>query len=108
MIETLSEEIAPKLAEELGLKLSEYEHIVEILGRRPSVTELYMYSLMWSEHCSYKHSRKALGMFPTDGEYVLQGPGENAGVISVGDGWAGGRPSGERGPSSVGRHRAPG
>jgi len=88
MIETLSAEIAPKLAEELGLKLDEYEKIVVILGREPSVTELYMYSLMWSEHCSYKHSRKALGMFPTDGEYVLQGPGENAGVISVGDGWA--------------------
>jgi phosphoribosylformylglycinamidine synthase len=54
----------------------------------PSVTELYMFSLMWSEHCSYKHSRKALRMFPTEGPAVLQGPGENAGVISVGDGWA--------------------
>ncbi|MHB9002943.1 MAG: phosphoribosylformylglycinamidine synthase subunit PurL [Coriobacteriia bacterium] len=88
MIETLSPELAPTLAQELGLKLDEYEHIVEILGRVPSVTELYMYSLMWSEHCSYKHSRKALRMFPTTGPHVLQGPGENAGVISVGDGWA--------------------
>ncbi|MDH4140753.1 MAG: phosphoribosylformylglycinamidine synthase subunit PurL, partial [Coriobacteriia bacterium] len=87
-VESLSPEVAPKLAEELGLKLDEYEKIAEILGRIPSVTELYIYSLMWSEHCSYKHSRKALSMFPTDGEYVLQGPGENAGVISVGDGWA--------------------
>ena len=86
--ETLSPELAPKLAVELGLKLDEYEKVVEILGRVPSVTELYMYSLMWSEHCSYKHSRKALRMFPTTGDHVLQGPGENAGVISVGDGWA--------------------
>lgn len=84
----LSAEIAPKLAEELGLTLGEYEHIAEILGRTPTVTELYMYSLMWSEHCSYKHSRKALRMFPNEGPHVLQGPGENAGVIGVGDGWA--------------------
>jgi len=84
----LKPELAPQLAEDLGLKLDEYEHIVEILGRVPTVCELYMYSLMWSEHCSYKHSRKALRMFPTEGEHVLQGPGENAGVISVGDGWA--------------------
>jgi phosphoribosylformylglycinamidine synthase II len=88
MLDDLSPELAPKLAVELGLKLDEYEKIVGILGRTPSVTELYMYSLMWSEHCSYKHSRKALRMFPTEGPYVLQGPGENAGVISVGDGWA--------------------
>ena len=80
--------LAPQLAEELGLKLDEYEKIVEVLDRVPTVTELYMYSLMWSEHCSYKHSRKALRMFPTEGEHVLQGPGENAGVIGVGDGWA--------------------
>ena len=88
MPESLSLVLAPKLAVELGLKLDEYEKVVEILGRVPSLTELYMYSLMWSEHCSYKHSRKALRMFPTSGERVLQGPGENAGVISVGDGWA--------------------
>ncbi|MHB1323772.1 MAG: phosphoribosylformylglycinamidine synthase subunit PurL [Coriobacteriia bacterium] len=87
-LETLSPELAPTLAVELGLKLDEYEKIVEILGRVPSLTELYMYSLMWSEHCSYKHSRKALRMFPTQGDHVLQGPGENAGVIDVGDGWA--------------------
>jgi len=88
MREDLSSEIAPQLAEELGLKPAEYTGIVEILGRTPTVTELYMYSLMWSEHCSYKHSRKALKMFPTEGPAVLQGPGENAGVISVGEGWA--------------------
>jgi phosphoribosylformylglycinamidine synthase len=84
----LDSELAPKLAEELGLKLDEYDKIVDILGRVPSITELYMYSLMWSEHCSYKHSRKALRMFPTEGPHVLQGPGENAGVIGVGNGWA--------------------
>ncbi|MHB8051375.1 MAG: phosphoribosylformylglycinamidine synthase subunit PurL [Coriobacteriia bacterium] len=87
-ISDLSPELAPQLAIELGLKTDEYEKVVEILGRTPTVTELYMYSLMWSEHCSYKHSKKALGMFPTTGEHVLQGPGENAGVIGVGDGWA--------------------
>ncbi len=84
----LSEELAPQLAVELGLRPDEYARVVEVLGRTPTVTELYMYSLMWSEHCSYKHSRKALRMFPNDGPHVLQGPGENAGVISVGDGYA--------------------
>ncbi|MDZ4168784.1 MAG: phosphoribosylformylglycinamidine synthase subunit PurL [Coriobacteriia bacterium] len=88
VVADLSPELAPKLAVELGLKPSEYDHVVEILGRTPTITELYMYSLMWSEHCSYKHSRKALRMFPTEGPHVLQGPGENAGVIGVGDGWA--------------------
>jgi phosphoribosylformylglycinamidine synthase II len=88
MRDDLTAELAPTLAVELGLKPAEFEKIVEILGRTPTLTELYMYSLMWSEHCSYKHSKKALRMFPTTGEYVLQGPGENAGVISVGDGWA--------------------
>lgn len=88
MRDDLSAELAPQLAVELGLKPAEYDGVVAILGRTPTVTELYMYSLMWSEHCSYKHSKKALRMFPTTGPYVLQGPGENAGVISVGDGWA--------------------
>ena len=88
MRQDLSPELAPQLAAELGLKHSEYEHVTELLGRTPTITELYMYSLMWSEHCSYKHSRKALRMFPTEGPHVLQGPGENAGVIGVGDGWA--------------------
>jgi phosphoribosylformylglycinamidine synthase subunit PurL len=88
MPESLAPDVAPQLAEKLGLTLGEYEKVAEILGRIPSSTELYMYSLMWSEHCSYKHSKTALRMFPTDGEFVLQGPGENAGVIGVGDGWA--------------------
>ena len=86
--ETLSPELAPQLAEQLGLNLDEYEKIVGVQGRVPTLTELYIYSLMWSEHCSYKHSKKALRLFPTTGKYVLQGPGENAGVIGIGDGWA--------------------
>lgn len=87
-VDDLSKELAPNLAVELGLRPEEYLKIEERLGRTPSVCELYIYSLMWSEHCSYKHSRKHLRMFPTTGEHVLQGPGENAGVISVGEGWA--------------------
>ncbi|MCL2025042.1 MAG: phosphoribosylformylglycinamidine synthase subunit PurL [Coriobacteriia bacterium] len=87
-IHDLTDELAPELAVELGLKPDEYERIVGILGRTPTKAELYMYSLMWSEHCSYKSSRKYLRLFPTSGPRVLQGPGENAGVISAGDGWA--------------------
>jgi len=84
----LADETAAQLALDLGLTDDEYAKIVEILGRTPTKTELYMYSLMWSEHCSYKNSRKYLKLFPTEGDHVLQGPGENAGVISAGDGWA--------------------
>ncbi|MCL2757466.1 MAG: phosphoribosylformylglycinamidine synthase subunit PurL [Coriobacteriia bacterium] len=87
-IEILDPEIAPKAAVELGLTLEEYQGVVATQGRVPSLTELYMYSLMWSEHCAYKHSKKQLKYFPTEGAHVLQGPGENAGVISVGEGWA--------------------
>ena len=87
-ISDISAADAPKLAAELGLRPEEYTKIAEILGRIPTVSELYMYSLMWSEHCSYKHSKAHLRKFPTEGKYVLQGPGENAGVISVGEGWA--------------------
>ncbi len=73
----------------LGLTEDEYEHIKQIQDREPTYVELYMYSLMWSEHCSYKHSRPhACGASPPSGPRVLQGPGENAGVIDVGDGWA--------------------
>ncbi len=73
---------------ELGLTDSEYELIVAKLGRQPNDVELAMFSLLWSEHCAYKHSRKLLGRLPTEGERVLMGPGENAGAVSVGDGWA--------------------
>jgi len=87
-IETLDATLALELAVALGLTPSEYEKLVAIQGRLPSLTELYMYSLMWSEHCSYKHSKKQLRKFSSEGKHVLQGPGENAGVISVGGGWA--------------------
>ena len=72
----------------LGLTEDEYEHIKQIQDREPTYVELAIYSLMWSEHCSYKHSRPILGRFPTSGPRILQGPGENAGIIDVGDGWA--------------------
>ena len=85
---TLDPNLAPQVALELGLSAEEYQNVLKTQGRTPSLTELYMYSLMWSEHCSYKHSRAQLGKFSSKGEHVLQGPGENAGVISVGDGWA--------------------
>lgn len=87
-VETLEPQLALALAEELGLTQEEYEHAVLVQGRIPSLTELYIYSLMWSEHCSYKHSKKQLRKFSSAGKHVLQGPGENAGVIRVGDGWA--------------------
>ncbi len=73
---------------QLGLTDYEYELIVERLGREPNEVELAMLSLMWSEHCAYKHSRKLLRRLPTDGPHVLLGPGENAGVVDVGGGLA--------------------
>ncbi len=73
---------------ELGLTDFEYELIVQRLGRAPNDVELAMLSLMWSEHCAYKHSRKLLRRLPTEGPHVLMGPGENAGVVDVGDGLA--------------------
>ena len=72
----------------LGLTDYEYKQIAEQMGREPNEVELNMYSVMWSEHCSYKHSRSALKLFPTRGSRVIQGPGENAGVVNIGDGWA--------------------
>ncbi len=73
---------------ELGLTDAEYELIVELVGRRPNGVELAMFSLLWSEHCAYKHSRKLLGRLPTEGDRVLMGPGENAGAVSLPGGWA--------------------
>jgi phosphoribosylformylglycinamidine synthase II len=73
---------------ELGLTDSEYELIVAKLGREPNDVELAMFSLLWSEHCAYKHSRKLLGKLPTEGERVVMGPGENAGAVDVGNGFA--------------------
>ena len=73
---------------EHGLSRDEFNNIQEILGRAPTYTELGIFSSMWSEHCSYKSSKKWLKTLPTSGENVIQGPGENAGVISIGDGQA--------------------
>ena len=73
---------------QLGLTDGEAERIPELLGREPTDPELVMFSLMWSEHCSYKHSKPLLRAFPTEGPHILQGPGENAGAIDVGDGIA--------------------
>jgi phosphoribosylformylglycinamidine synthase len=73
---------------ELGLTDHEYELIVEKLGREPGDVELAMFSLLWSEHCAYKHSRKLLRRLPTEGERVVMGPGENAGAVDVGNGYA--------------------
>src|SRR5216110_2187023 len=70
-----------------GLTPNEYQSIRQILGRDPNYTELGIFSVMWSEHCSYKSSRVHLRKFPTKGPRVVQGPGENAGVIDIGDGW---------------------
>ncbi|MGA9750224.1 MAG: phosphoribosylformylglycinamidine synthase subunit PurL [Acidobacteriota bacterium] len=76
------------LALQHGLTDEEWEKALSILGRTPSYPELGIFSVMWSEHCSYKSSRVHLRRFPTKGPRVLQGPGENAGVVDIGDGWA--------------------
>jgi phosphoribosylformylglycinamidine synthase len=76
------------ILERHGLSRDEYARIIELLGREPNLTELGMFSVMWSEHCSYKSSRVHLRTLPTEGARVLQGPGENAGAIDIGDGLA--------------------
>ncbi len=78
----------PELARELGLTTGEYDRVIARLGREPGYTELGLFSALWSEHCAYKHSRVFLRRLPTTGRRVLQGPGENAGAIDIGDGWA--------------------
>jgi phosphoribosylformylglycinamidine synthase subunit PurL len=80
--------ITPELVAEHGLTAEEYDRLVRMLGRTPTFTELGIISALWSEHCSYKHSRNLLKTLPTTAPWVLQGPGENAGVISIGDGLA--------------------
>jgi phosphoribosylformylglycinamidine synthase len=80
--------ITSAIVAEHGLTEAEFERLVSMLGRRPTFTELGVVSALWSEHCSYKHSRNLLRTLPTSAPYVLQGPGENAGVISIGDGMA--------------------
>jgi phosphoribosylformylglycinamidine synthase subunit PurL len=84
----VSAEVSESRHRELGLTDSEYTRITELLGRDPNEVELAMFSLLWSEHCAYKHSRKLLGRLPTEGERVVMGPGENAGAVDVGNGHA--------------------
>ena len=80
--------ITPELVSEHGLSAEEYQRILKWLGREPTLTELGIFSVMWSEHCSYKSSRVHLKRLPTYSRRVVQGPGENAGIIDIGDGWA--------------------
>ena len=82
------DKVNPEVAREHGLTDEEYAHVLDVLRRSPSWTELGVISVMWSEHCSYKSSRRHLKTLPTEAAWVLQGPGENAGVIDVGDGQA--------------------
>ena len=81
-------EVDPAVLQQHGLSREEYDRIVRSLGRTPSITELGIFSVMWSEHCSYKSSRIHLKKLPTGGARVLQGPGENAGAVDIGDGLA--------------------
>jgi phosphoribosylformylglycinamidine synthase subunit PurL len=80
--------VTPELLAQHSITAEEYSRILAALGRTPSLTELGIYSVMWSEHCSYKSSRVHLRRLPTKSDRVVQGPGENAGIIDVGDGWA--------------------
>ncbi len=80
--------VTPELLAQHSITAEEYQRILDALGRVPSLTELGIYSVMWSEHCSYKSSRVHLRRLPTQSDRVVQGPGENAGIIDVGDGWA--------------------
>jgi len=86
MISTMA--IDQKVLERHGLKRDEYDRIVRAMTREPTETELGIFSVMWSEHCSYKSSRIHLRKLPTTGPRVLQGPGENAGAVDIGDGLA--------------------
>ena len=85
-MQPLPTNITPEVIQRHGLTDEEYEQIRQHLGREPNMTELGIFSVMWSEHCSYKSSRTHLQRFPTEGERVVQGPGENAGAVDIGDG----------------------
>ena len=78
--------ITPAMVKDHGLSDSEYQKILGLMGREPSFVELGIFSVMWSEHCSYKSTRFHLKKLPTKAPWVIQGPGENAGVIDIGDG----------------------
>jgi len=89
MATSLTPAFSPEILRQHGLAPEEYEKIKQLLGgREPTITELGIFSVMWSEHCSYKSSRAHLKRLPTRSKRVLQGPGENAGIIDIGDGWA--------------------
>src|ERR1043165_6605146 len=81
-------EITPQVVAEHGLSPEEYQRVLKALGRTPNLTELGIFSVMWSEHCSYKSSRLHLKTLTTTAPHVICGPGENAGVIDIGDGQA--------------------
>jgi phosphoribosylformylglycinamidine synthase subunit PurL len=80
--------ITPEILRDHGITPDEYQRILKSMGRTPTLTELGIFSVMWSEHCSYKSSRVHLKKLPTRSKLVVQGPGENAGIIDIGDGWA--------------------
>ena len=80
-------QITPELLQQHNISPAEYGRIKELMGREPSFTELGIFSVMWSEHCSYKSSRVHLGRLPVEGNCLVQGPGENAGIVEIGDGW---------------------
>ena len=83
----MSEKITPEIVAEHGLSEEEYQKVLEIMGREPNLLELGIFSVMWSEHCSYKSSKKWLKTLPTEAPHVSsEGPGENAGVIDIGEG----------------------
>src|SRR6059058_1589123 len=87
----MSESITPEMVAVHGLSPDEYQRVLHALGREPNITELGIFSVMWSEHCSYKSSRIHLKKLPTSAPWVIEGPGENAGVIDIGDGPDGSR-----------------
>ena len=80
--------MTPEIVAEHGLAPEEYQRILDALGREPNIVELGIFSVMWSEHCSYKSSKVHLRRLPTDGECLVQGPGENAGAVDIGNGLA--------------------
>jgi len=81
--------ITPEIIAKHGIATEEYERIKKILGREPNITELGIFSVMWSEHCSYKNSRPELKKFPREAPFILVKAGEeNAGIVDIGDGWA--------------------
>ena len=113
----LNVEITPELVSQHGLLPEEYEDILRILGRVPNLTELGIFSVMWSEHCAYKNTRKLLRLFPTEkkdkdaiGQVLVKAGEENAGVIDAGEGWGSPLRSSltiTRAPSSPSRGRPP-